>query len=369
MHHARDTLAALLRGDEVEWSEFNDASRQVELKERAGHHGVARLVGHLLKRQPGSAPPPLLESLSHLNRQAALHERLFQIELMRVLRALAHDEVPVLLMKGVPLAYSHYAYPWLRPRNDVDILVNDNDFERVPRLLLNLGYKGVPLQGRTLCQELCFKISGPGRRLMIDLHRKTSSRPVFGRMFSFPQLLERSVALGAFGEFARALGNVEALALACTHRVNHYNSERLIWLYDIHLIVERLSRHESREFIDFTKKKQVWTICAKSLALTTEAFRTRVPEELKGALLALEASPVSEPSVAYLSLRGWRGRMLDLRSLPNWSDGLAGLRELTFPWKGYIRGQYPNRPNTPLPLLYLDRLARRTVKMITTTKH
>ena len=111
------------------------------------------------------------------------------------------------------------------------------------------------------------------------------------------------------------------------------------------------------------------TCCAKSLALTTEAFRTRVPEELKGALLALEASPVSEPSVAYLSLRGWRGRMLDLRSLPNWSDRLAGLRELTFPWKGYIRGQYPNRPNTPLPLLYLDRLARRTVKMITTTKH
>ena len=83
----------------------------------------------------------------------------------------------------------------------------------------------------------------------------------------------------------------------------------------------------------------------------------------------MDEEPISEPSASYLNARPWHARMTDLVTLPTWRDSLRGLQELAFPRKDYIREQYPDRPSAPLPLLYLDRLGRRAVKMLRPTRH
>ena len=72
---------------------------------------------------------------------------------------------------------------------------------------------------------------------------------------------------------ALAPSHGDALLLACMHRVaHHHDNERLIWLYDIHLLRERMSRDEHAAFWRLAAERRVVTICERSIALAEEWF-------------------------------------------------------------------------------------------------
>ncbi len=77
----------------------------------------------------------------------------------------------------------------------------------------------------------------------------------------YGELAARAVPLPALGRNAHAIAPVHALLLACIHRAGHANApyhvdgiaspegDRLIWLYDIHLLVGGMSAGELDEFV------------------------------------------------------------------------------------------------------------------------
>jgi hypothetical protein len=62
-------------------------------------------------------------------------------DVLKVLKSLADNQVPVIALKGLSLAKDIYGDIALRPMSDMDLLVKEEDLVRAGRILLTLGYK------------------------------------------------------------------------------------------------------------------------------------------------------------------------------------------------------------------------------------
>lgn len=63
------------------------------------------------------------------------------LDAIKVLKTLADNQVPVIALKGLSLAKSVYGDIALRPMNDMDLLVKEQDLVRAGRILLAFGYR------------------------------------------------------------------------------------------------------------------------------------------------------------------------------------------------------------------------------------
>lgn len=143
----RAALTALLRNGPVDWSSLATADGRA-LLDAALDEGVACLLSRRLRQYRSTCPANLvgfLDGLRQVTRKSAVRERCSLIEVRDLLGRLAQAGVPVLLMKGVPLASTHYPEPWLRPHTDYDLLVRHEDVDRARRVLSTAGY-GEPLE-------------------------------------------------------------------------------------------------------------------------------------------------------------------------------------------------------------------------------
>ena len=72
--------------------------------------------------------------------RATMNTSLF-LDVLKVLKSLADNQVPVIALKGLSLAKNIYGDIALRPMSDMDLLVKEEDLVRAGRILLTLGYK------------------------------------------------------------------------------------------------------------------------------------------------------------------------------------------------------------------------------------
>ena len=93
-------------------------------------HGVQGLLAPNFARQiPRSAGLQIFVRPLRRRRISGLLEILQRRETVTVLEALTQRGIRPLLMKGAPLAYTHYRSPHLRPRGDTDVLIRRVDRE------------------------------------------------------------------------------------------------------------------------------------------------------------------------------------------------------------------------------------------------
>jgi len=72
--------------------------------------------------------------------RATINTSLF-FDVLKVLKSLADNQLPVIALKGLSLAKNIYGDIALRPMSDMDLLVKKEDLVRAGRILLTLGYK------------------------------------------------------------------------------------------------------------------------------------------------------------------------------------------------------------------------------------
>jgi len=89
---------------------------------------------------PG-VPPPIQAELADLFKRNALRNALLARELTRVLSLLNEEHVPVIPLKGIPLAESLLGDPALRVCADIDLLVPPKYFPAAFRILRCSGYE------------------------------------------------------------------------------------------------------------------------------------------------------------------------------------------------------------------------------------
>jgi hypothetical protein len=321
-------------------------------------HGVLPLVADRLRAIPGAAPELAAEVRRRTNRAAAL-DLVRERALQQLLGQCNDAGVVPILLKGAHLAYSVYARPDLRPREDSDLLIDARDRPRMLQLLERHGYEPVPqTSGDLLMYQAPFVRRSAGAVIhTVDVHWRLANPQRFGSVLSYDDLRATSVAVPALSPHAVAPSTIHALLIACVHRIaHHYDAARLIWTFDMHLLAGSLDERMWQTFVDEARRRHVAAVCARSLDLARTTLRTRVPAAV---IETLARTARLEPDAAAYLRQGGHARRVaaDMRLLP-WAQRWALARQHLFPPAAYMRAVYAPASAAPLPVLYAWRAWR-----------
>jgi len=356
MTGASEFLARTLLGD-VAWTRTEGWQPHV-LVAAADHHGVGPLVWQVL-HEHREKPPGLYDALGAARHLDVAHDLVRTAEIARVMAALAASRINALLVKGAALAFSLYPAPWLRPRVDTDLLVPYESLTAADRVLREAGYVPAPgvSTGEFVSHQVPYEYRDPyGLRHVIDLHWKAVNPQVLAETLPFALLWQDAVEVHHGSLHARVPSDAASLLLACVHRLGHHqDNERLVWLYDIHLLAIRLDPHAWRHFAQIARERAIAAVCLDGLQAASRRFGTHIPDAV---VATLRETDDNEPSRAYTARRQGRLRVLwvDLHLLPRWTDRLQLLFEHAFPPPSFMMARYPTRHRLLLPILYVHRL-------------
>lgn len=331
-------FAAPLRDAAVSWPDSITAEEQ----QLIDVHGMLSIV------YERSRLPALREAAMY----AAAVEALQLTDLRDVLGALEARGVVPLIVKGTALAYSIYASPDLRSRSDTDVLIDADQIDIVRATLLPMGFTERLTSGDELGvrQHSFVRTDRFGVVHAYDVHLAIANPAVVARALTYDGMRARAMALPRVAPEAIAPSLVDSLLYACIHRVvHHHGSDRLIWLYDVHLISGLLSAEERDEFWTMAKERRVVTICKRTIEDAATWFG--------GSEMASDAPSVDEePSAAFLERDRTRGAILaDELSVLTLREKVRRLRQLAFPPAAFMRQSFGVRSNVALPFLYVWR--------------
>ena len=354
-----DVLSAILRREDVAWDRIG-VSADVFIAACTDQDLIGLVHDHVRGSARCDWPQAVRDEIATRARAEAAEELRRQQEIATVLDALAAADVQPILLKGTPLAYTVYASPALRPRLDTDLLVRHQDVNAIRRVLMPMGYAApVTCDGELLFRQFTMvRADRFGVEHVLDFHWSISTQPAFAGLLTYDELNAGAAAVPALGGHARAAGARHALLLACIHPVMHHrNVERLLWVYDVHLLASRLSASEFDRFIDSALDKGIGPICAQQLRLARERFGTPVPDHAASRLGARGNPALSD----YIRPgRRWHHEFTaTLKGLHGWRARTRFLREVLFPRPQYMLTSYgyANRLSgiAMLPALYVHR--------------
>ncbi len=364
-----ELIYAVLRGESTLWPEKADLKFQRDFFHALAYHGVDALVYVRLNGKPAWElwPADVREAIRAGVRARAAQELARQREIISVLGALAQAGVQSLLMKGTPLAHTLYASPVLRCRGDTDLLIQKKDLVIACSVLADLGYqRGNGVSGKLISSEFCYaRRDSYGVTHELDLHWRISSLQLFANILTYEETEPHSVSVPALGPYARALGDVHALLLACVHRLSHarspyyinhgphYGANRLIWLYDIYLLGKKMTPGEWDLFAQAAQEKGLRNLCLDGVKTSSEIFGNCVPPAVVRSLSAGEGAediPISRLARSHL-----RWLLSEFRALPDWRQRVTLAKENLFPPASYMLSKYRSDHRMLLPLLYVHR--------------
>jgi len=372
-------VRAVLRHGSVDWPAPSGVVDQTDTSapdpqavlSACARHGVTFLVYSRLK--PTAAwqtwPEDLRRALEQQTQTATTRDLIRARELAALLAALAGAGIEPLVMKGAALAHTHYPSPVLRARQDTDLLVPKAQAAKAADLLEARGYRTaqrLEALARFNHQITYGKRDGYGIKHVVDLHWRVSNTELFALAWTQAELEQRAVPLPAHGSAARVLSDSDALLLACAHRAHHayepadqgegsLAGDRLIWLYDIHLLAQAMSSADWESFTQLAIDKRLQSICLDSLDLTRQALGTEFPGDVIESLTRTAA----RDAIPLDALKGSELQRLlaTVRAVSGWPRRLALLADYAFPPRAYILAKYDSPHPSHLPWLYIRRIA------------
>ena len=281
-------------------------------------------------------------------------------ELQRVLAALFQDGIVALLLKGAHLAFTIYPSPDRRPHVDTDLLIKEEDRAVVHRCLIGLDYElSHQVTGDVAFRQCHYEwVDRSGAMHTIDVHWRIANPLAFAERLTFADLIAEAVPVPRLGPHASAPCPKHALLIACLHRTAHHGtSDRLLWLYDIHLLASVLTDRDWTALAEMAHDRGFAPVLAAGLEDTRETLATNVPAEVLRTLRE-RAGHTDRDVLEFLEGAPSKLRVAasDWRRLSGWRVRTRFLREHLFPSRTYMRQRYGVSSNAALPLLYLHRI-------------
>ena len=199
----------------------------------------------------------------------------------RAARALAGRGIPVLVLKGLPLAQRLYGTPFARGSVDIDLLVPPDAVTAAERALIGAGwrrsmpdFRETPLRTRwyeTLVRDVW--LDGPGGRL--ELHRRLLGNPfVFDPPFA--DLAGRGATVTLGGRAFPTLGDADQLLYLACHGLSHYWA-RLKWLCDLAALLGAMHDADIETAVARGRAEGLDAALAPALTLCREALHVEPP--------------------------------------------------------------------------------------------
>jgi len=350
-----DLICHALRGDPAAWPSDATPPDARGFLEQCMRHGVSGLVCQRMQGRPEWAewPREVRASLRNSNKAGVAQELLRRHHLSTVLRAYSQRGIRCLLMKGEALAATHYDAPGTRTRGDCDLFVGLEDIENARQALLDCDFQVVSPVYKSH-QFSAVRAGEKGRTVQFDVHWRISNHPRYARTITFEDAWRHSVELPGTVPM-RTLDPVHALLLACLHRLanDRHDANRLIWLYDVHVLVRSMSVAEFEEAVRRASELDLQDALLDGLARSRERFGTGFPPHSFEALVrsVADASRKSRLADSHLALL-----VDDLRVLPGMRSRLKLMRELFLPPADSVLRGAGKTNSLWLPLLYAQQV-------------
>ena len=238
--NALDRLLAVLRSPERAAEFVGQPGIWEEIKRLAEVH---RFTAHLAWVTSAWLPPSekawrdqilMTHHRRHMQRLAALR---------RLVEAFAEEGIACVSLKGPLLAERFYEQPFLRPANDLDLLVCESDIGRAAGLMMKLGFDlpgsfPWPLH-RKIDKHLDFQ---PTTQLpRVEMHYRLKGGGTFLPAGEFMERARRWSSPAGFESMV--LSPADELFYCGVHAANHA-FHRIRWLYDSIQIAPRLTDAE-----------------------------------------------------------------------------------------------------------------------------
>lgn len=191
------------------------------------------LIQHLGQKKYGQ--------LRLLYQHSSLLNLFYGYELKQALEAITAVGIPVMVLKGADIATTFYPRPELRHFGDIDLMVRPEDLTATLAIFEQLGY--------SYHQEYQFEAISKQRvafvyvkkvavgHILFEIHTSPHSNEM-GISFDPVQLWERARPITIAGVNVLGLGLEDLLIYLCWHYRSHF-FDRLIWLYDIAIVLLR----------------------------------------------------------------------------------------------------------------------------------
>jgi hypothetical protein len=346
------TLAALLTRPSPRLAKGLDT----DLLWAADAHGVTPLLGESLRIAGllDVVAPDVLARLNRTRREAIAIDAVTGAHTRRTLANLADEGVEAIVFKGAALAQTHYASSWLRPRGDVDLLVRPSQVAAAGAVLERNGCgKASRPEGTLVTFQSRYIGMAASMEVAYDLHWRLADPHAFDAVLDHATITAAAVDGESPGE--RFAAPVDALIIACVHRVaHHHDTDRLLFLCDIDRLARRFSIADWERFAGEAVRAGISAVCLRGLDLAATLLNTPIPVSVKA---TLAATGDTEPTAWFADggLRRVDILCSDVSAL-GWRRGARLIREHVFPPRAYISASYQTDRRLLLPLLYAHRL-------------
>jgi len=313
----------------------------LELAER---NGLLPLLYDAVRREDLAVPEAVQQELREAFIQAAAEAAVRAKELRRVVSALDHARIPVILLKGAALALSAYRNPGLRLMNDVDMLLRREDLPEALQVLKRLGFHSAGgLSGAALDfavrwgGEMTFSKRTSRGRLSLDLHAHLLSGPWTQRAsaIDLEALWQRARPLDLDGVQASQLSLEDNVIQLCQHAGIHHTFGHLLSLIDIDRVVAAPGGLDWDFLVRRARRFELRTATYFGLRFTTEMLGTPVPERALAALCPSRVRRWAVRRALQPERTLFRGERAFTRNLHYWmhvllADRLGGLWRATW---------------------------------------
>jgi hypothetical protein len=332
-------------------------------------HGIANLIYEQQQNKNNLTPNSLTTLQKHYTEYRIINS-FVDSEAIKILEQLKALKIDVVVLKGFALSHQIYPSTFLRPKTDIDIIINPKDEEAISTFFQQQKYinpRG--WKASAISNEFSMiKNISKGVCVNFDIHLKISNSKLIDNLLNYSELLR--IADKTTLPNINLVSKPHALIHAVVHLLHHRASGdliKLIWYYDIYLLIEKISQNEKTELQGLIQKKELVTVILECIKLTTVYFNSSKIEDL---IAWCEQPNIKKKSnIKYQHLLrntyGIKGLWLTLLNTTGLVNKWSVIRETAFPPKEEIYLKYGINNKTPIIFLYVKRIFFGVIKYIT----
>ncbi|THJ19565.1 MAG: hypothetical protein CAF44_014945 [Nitrospira sp. CG24D] len=300
--------------------------------------------------------PPLLHArLKQIMRETMARNLFLTNELCAIVTALDGHGVPSIPIRGPALAQQLYGDPFLRPAEDLDLLVHRHDLPAVAAILSQQGYRSVEhRQGFLETFSYSLEFVHPGSGLYVEPHWSLVYPPYVGTVDMAP-VWARAVHQQVADVNMLGLGLIDLVIHLCVHLLHRGNQVPFLWLYELdRLLREKQATMDWDQFVRVAHTMGQGLLVAQALSKVSEQCGTPLPPSLL-AQLALSPHPSSFPTIGLLLTKeqvNGREEFAALWALGSLRSKLRYVLGLLFPSPDFMLRRYRLSSYSMLMLYY-----------------
>jgi Uncharacterised nucleotidyltransferase len=260
-----------LAGDVRDWDSLLKVARE---------HGVLPMLFLRLADLDLAVPPAAQEYLRAEYHRNVFHSLANAAELIAVLEAFGHEQIPAMPYKGVVLGASVYGDLTIRPAGDLDLLIQHQHLARATALLLERGYQLTsPLHadGTLVYPGNCeYGFERPSDGMVIEL-RWRLTEPRFRRNLGIDWVWSRRRVAMLVGAEVPDLSPETALLNLSMHGSKHTWS-RAIWICDVAQLLAASPGLDWKEVTQESKRLGLWRTLALGVLLANRVVGASIPQ-------------------------------------------------------------------------------------------